>query len=159
MNFVLQEGLYNFNLHLMMLNFSSSVSVTVWDDQNVPNVKITILWFIEPQSTNDLWMCIYVCVCVCVYEWESLSHVQLCDCTLARLLCPWYSLAKNIGDSLLQGIFLTQGLNLALLHCRQILYYLSQRRYTYTHTYTHTHTHTHTHTYTHTHTHPSYLRI
>ena len=27
--------------------------------------------------------------------------------------------------SLLQGIFLTQGLNLSLLHCRQILYQLS----------------------------------
>ena len=35
---------------------------------------------------------------------------------------------KNSGvgsHSLLQGIFLTQGLNLGLLHCRQILYHLS----------------------------------
>ena len=29
--------------------------------------------------------------------------------------------------SLLQGIFPTQGLNLGLLHCRQILYHLSQQ--------------------------------
>ena len=29
------------------------------------------------------------------------------------------------GCSLLQGIFLTQGSNLGLLHCRQILYQLS----------------------------------
>ena len=29
--------------------------------------------------------------------------------------------------SLLQGIFLTQGLNLGLLHCRQILYCLSHQ--------------------------------
>ena len=29
--------------------------------------------------------------------------------------------------SILQEIFLTQGLNLGLLHCRQILYHLSQR--------------------------------
>ena len=28
---------------------------------------------------------------------------------------------------LLQGIFLPQGLNLGLLHCRQILYYLSHQ--------------------------------
>ena len=28
---------------------------------------------------------------------------------------------------LLQGIFLTQGMNLALLHCRQILYHLSHK--------------------------------
>ena len=28
---------------------------------------------------------------------------------------------------LLQGIFLTQGLNPGLLHCRQVLYYLSHQ--------------------------------
>ena len=47
---------------------------------------------------------------------------------LARLLCPWDFLGKNIGvgsHSLLQGIFLTQGSNPYLLHCRQILYLLS----------------------------------
>ena len=45
-----------------------------------------------------------------------------------RLLCPWNFPGKNTGvdcHSLLQGIFLTQGLNLGLLHCRQILYQLS----------------------------------
>ena len=30
-----------------------------------------------------------------------------------------------VAISLLQGIFLIQGLNLGLLHCRQILYHLS----------------------------------
>ena len=46
----------------------------------------------------------------------------------ARLLSSWNSPGKNTGvcsHSLLQGIFLTQGLNMSLLHCRQILYYLS----------------------------------
>ena len=46
----------------------------------------------------------------------------------SRLLCPWNSPGKNTGvgcPSLLQGIFLTQGLNPGLLHCRQILYCLS----------------------------------
>ena len=45
-----------------------------------------------------------------------------------KLLYPWNSPGKNTGvgsHSLLQGIFLTQGLNLGLLHCRQILYCLS----------------------------------
>ena len=40
----------------------------------------------------------------------------------------WNSTAKNSGvgsHSLLQGIFLTQGLNTGLLHFRQILYHLS----------------------------------
>ena len=47
-----------------------------------------------------------------------------------RLLCPWKSPSKNTGvdcHSLLQGIFLTQGLNPGLLHCRQILYHLSHQ--------------------------------
>ena len=46
------------------------------------------------------------------------------------LLCPWNSPGKNIGvgsRSLLQGIFLTQGLSPGLLHCRQTLYPLSHQ--------------------------------
>ena len=44
-----------------------------------------------------------------------------------RLLCSWNSPGKNtgVGHSLLQGIFPTQGWNLGLLYCRQILYQLS----------------------------------
>ena len=44
-----------------------------------------------------------------------------------RLLCPWNFPGQNtrVGcHSLLQGIFPTQGSNLGLLHCRQILYHL-----------------------------------
>ena len=40
------------------------------------------------------------------------------------IICPWDSLGKNNGvgcHALLQGIFLTQVLNLHLLHCRRIL--------------------------------------
>ena len=47
---------------------------------------------------------------------------------LTRFLHPWDSPDKNTGVSchfLLRGIFLIQGLNLGLLHCRQILYHLS----------------------------------
>ena len=60
----------------------------------------------------------------------------------ARLLCPWTSPGKNtevVSHSLLQGIFLTQGSNLGLLHCRRILYWLSHQGsphiYTYTYIY------------------------
>ena len=45
-----------------------------------------------------------------------------------RLLCPCNSPGKitRVGNhSLLQGIFLTQGSNLGLLHCQQILYHLN----------------------------------
>ena len=44
-----------------------------------------------------------------------------------RLLCPWNSSEKNTGvgsHSVLQGIFLAQGLNQGVLHCKQILYCL-----------------------------------
>ena len=47
-----------------------------------------------------------------------------------KLLCPWNSPDKNTGvgcHSFIQGIFLTQGLNLDLPHCRQILYHLSHQ--------------------------------
>ena len=46
------------------------------------------------------------------------------------LLGPLNSPGKNYGvgcHSLLQGIFLTQGSNLGLVHCRQILYHLNHR--------------------------------
>ena len=52
------------------------------------------------------------------------SCLTLCN---SMLFCPWDSLGKNTGVSnalLLQGIFPTQGLNLCLLDCRQILHRL-----------------------------------
>ena len=67
-------------------------------------------------------------------ESESVSHslgsvsLQSHGLQPARLLCPWNSPSKNTGvgsHSLLQGIFLTQGSSLCLLHYRQILYCLS----------------------------------
>ena len=47
-----------------------------------------------------------------------------------RLLCPWNFPGKNTGVGwhfLLQGIFLTQGSNPGLPHCRQMLYPLSHQ--------------------------------
>ena len=46
----------------------------------------------------------------------------------ATFICPWNSPGKNTGvgsHSLLQEMFLTQVLNLSLLHCRQIICHLS----------------------------------
>ena len=56
-------------------------------------------------------------------EVKSLSHVQL-------FVTPRNSPGQNTGVgslSLLQGIFPTQGLNLGLLHCRQIRYRIAVR--------------------------------
>ena len=55
---------------------------------------------------------------------------QLPELQLARLLCPWNSPGKNAGVGchfLPQGIFLTQGSNLGLLHFWLILYHLSHQ--------------------------------
>ena len=54
------------------------------------------------------------------------------DCSLPRLLRPCNCPCKNIGvscHSLLQGIFPTQGLNLHLLLCRQVLYWATGERF------------------------------
>ena len=64
------------------------------------------------------------------------GHVYVFSCSVmseslpCHGLCPWDSPAKNTAVdccSLLQGIFLTQGSNLGLLHRRQILYNLSHQ--------------------------------
>ena len=62
------------------------------------------------------------------WKWKLLSRVQLF--AAPWLYSPWNSPGQNTGvDShpLLQGIFPTQGSNPGLLHCRQILYQLSDR--------------------------------
>ena len=64
------------------------------------------------------------CVCVsCSLMSDSLRSLRLQP---IRLLCQWNSLGKNtrVGcHSLLQAIFLTQGSNLGLLHCRLIFFF------------------------------------
>ena len=62
-----------------------------------------------------------------------LSHVQLFVTPwiiASQALSPWDFPGKNTGMGchfLLNGIFLTQGLNLGLLHCRRILYHLNHQ--------------------------------
>ena len=49
------------------------------------------------------------------------DSLQPHELLLTRILCPWTSPGKNTGvdcHSLLQGIFLTQGLKLGLPYCR-----------------------------------------
>ena len=56
------------------------------------------------------------------------NSLQLHGLQPASFLCPWDSHDKNTGvgfHALLQEIFLPQGWNLRLPHCRQILYCLS----------------------------------
>ena len=58
------------------------------------------------------------------------SCLTRCDPMDTRLLHPWDFLGKSTGVAchfLLQGIFLTQVLNLGPLHCSHILYHLIQQ--------------------------------
>ena len=86
-------------------------------------------WKYRPHGI-EFWVCHYMLCCV-------LCHSVMPDSWWprglkpARHLCPWrFSRQKYwVGcHALLQGIFLTQGLNSGLLHCRRILYCLSQQR-------------------------------
>ena len=61
--------------------------------------------------------------------WQLLVRWK-CDLRSHGLSSQWNSPGQNIGvgsRSLLQGIFLTQGLNPGLPHCRQILYQLNHQ--------------------------------
>ena len=72
-------------------------------------------------SKSILWT---KCLCYLVDK-SDLTLLQCHRLQSSRLLCPWNFPGKNTGVGcyfLLQGIFLTQGLNLCLLHCRWILY-------------------------------------
>ena len=80
---------------------------------------------------------IYVCIqCILInteiqFENESVSHSVMSDSLQPHgLLYLWDSPGNDSGvgsPPLLQGILPTQGLNLGLLHCRQILHHLSHQ--------------------------------
>ena len=67
------------------------------------------------------------------WKFYLLSHVWLfaTPWTMSHyVLCPWNSPGKNTGvgsHSLFQGIFLNQGSNPDLLHCKQTHYHLSHQ--------------------------------
>ena len=76
-------------------------------------------------------MCVYVYICCAVLSHSVISNsLESHGLQPSRLLCPWHSPGKNTGvrcHALLQGIFLTQGSNPGLPHCRWILYQLSHK--------------------------------
>ena len=66
----------------------------------------------------------------CLLKWNESCLVVSDSLRPHGLYSPWNSLGQNtaVGNcSLLQGIFLTQGLNPGLPHCRWILYQLSNK--------------------------------
>ena len=86
-------------------------------------LNIMFLWLILVIISSYIHF--HNCVIFCISSVQSLSHVQL-------FVTPWTSQSpgQNTGvgsRSLLQGIFLIQGLNLGLPRCRRILYQLSHK--------------------------------
>ena len=78
----------------------------------------------------SICVCVCVCVCVCISHSAMSDSLQPNGLQPIRLLCPWNTPGKNtrVGcHSTLQGVFPTQGLNLSLLHYRQILHHLSHQ--------------------------------
>ena len=92
---------------------------------NFPKSLHDILLPEESLSTLNLLVVVVGFRCSVVSD--SLWHHRVQP---ARLFCPWGFPGKNTGVGchfLLHCIFLTQGSNASLLHCRQILYHLSYR--------------------------------
>ena len=59
----------------------------------------------------------------------TLSHPMFVTLRTVACFCPWGSPGMNtgVGSRFFLQIFPIQGSNLRLLHCKQILYYLSQQ--------------------------------
>jgi len=84
-----------------------------------------------------------------IYESESRSVVSN-SLWPHGLYSSWNSPGQNTGVgslSLLQGIFLTQGLNPGLLHYRQILYWLNHKAHSCMYVYIYIYIPTHIYTY------------
>ena len=65
-----------------------------------------------------------------LYSRGSVSHSVVSDCGLPGSSVHGILPARILEwVAILQRIFLTQGSNLGLLHCRQILYHLNYRKY------------------------------
>ena len=97
-----------------------------------------IFIYILFQILSHCWLLQLVSTVPCAIQYVLLPVLYTCLCSVVsdflwprglgptRLLCPWDFPVKNTGVSchfLLQGIFPTQGSNLHLLHCKQLLYH------------------------------------
>ena len=96
-----------------------------------PDCKVMMLLESSSDVQNMGWKQIFQQTVLLLSGSVMSSSLRLHGLQPARLLCPWNFSTKNTGvgcHALLQGIFLTQGLNSSvrhLLHCRQVLYWLS----------------------------------
>ena len=119
---VKRDNIKNDNNNLISNTIQHPVKTTLEILQNGRNLRGLV--FLEHEK--QCWHVIRECVSHSIMS-DSLQPLGLQP---VSLLCPWDSPGKNSGVSchfLLQRIFLTQGSNLGLLHCRQIVYRLSHQ--------------------------------
>ena len=79
-------------------------------------------------TTNTTWEDPLTYIHMCESHSVVSDSLQSHGTYFSRLLCPWNSPGKSTGvvcHCLLQGIFPTQGSNLSLPNCKQILNHLS----------------------------------
>ena len=93
--------------------------------------NLQVNYFVTSSACFSIWFpsppILIVLYILRMHAQSPQSCLTLCDPTDRRspgVLCPWDFLGKNTGVGchfLLQGIFLSQGSNLGLLHCRYSL--------------------------------------
>ena len=90
----------------------------------ISSIFLLLQVFFFRSKYGNLWLFL---LCVLIAQ----SCLTLCDpmiCSSPVFSCPFPGKSTGVGcHFLLQGIFLTQGSNPGLLHCRQILYHLSHQ--------------------------------
>ena len=99
-----------------------SISVQVVLRHSCSTCTLVVVWGVcgrkwASYSANLMWTPMNVCMHA--KSLQSCPTLRPYGLQPARLLCPWDSPGKNTGmgyHALLQGIFLTQGSNLCLLH-------------------------------------------
>ena len=137
------QGLLHCRWILYQLSYQGSPLTYQIPYLNLPSDTV---WISFPNGLplNESSFCIYTFVpwvtlniskfCMHAQSFQSCPTLGPYGLELARLLCPWDSPGKNAGvgcHALLQGIFLTQGLNQGPLHlrlCRRILYCWATRK-------------------------------
>ena len=104
---------------MLVFNFANFWSQNYLEKYILPNTLWDFSWDNRKYSWSIEWLhgpkCVHAQSCPTLYD--------PIDYRPTRLLCPWNFPGKNTGASchfLLQGIFLTQGLN---LHLRHLLYW------------------------------------
>ena len=101
------------------------------------NASLSVYSEIFPMWQNITIYMLYLESLLLEWKWKwKCNHSVILDSLWphglqpARLLCPWNFPGKNTGEGccfLLLWIFPTQGSNLGLPHCRQIIYHVSHK--------------------------------